>query len=53
MKAEKAAGLISKLDDGVAVDIFSQMPSASAGKILSFVEPEKAARISQGLAGMR
>jgi flagellar motility protein MotE (MotC chaperone) len=53
MKAEKAAGLIDKLDDQVVVEIFSQMPSENAGKILSFVEPEKAARISQRLAELR
>jgi flagellar motility protein MotE (MotC chaperone) len=53
MKADKAAGLINRLDEQVVVDIFAQMPSESAGKILSFVEPEKAARISQRLAKMR
>ncbi|MFH0810793.1 MAG: hypothetical protein V2A77_10075 [Pseudomonadota bacterium] len=51
MKAEKAAALIDKLDDDVVTKIFSQMPSSNAGKILSFVEAEKAARISQRLAG--
>ena len=50
MKAEKAAALIDKLDEGVVVEIFALMPSENAGKVLSFVDPEKAARISQRLA---
>jgi flagellar motility protein MotE (MotC chaperone) len=50
MKAEKAAGLIDQLEEGVVVEVFTQMPSVAAGKILSFVPPEKAARISQRLA---
>jgi flagellar motility protein MotE (MotC chaperone) len=53
MKAEKAASLIDQLDEGVVVEVFAQMPSQSAGKILSFVTPEKAARISQRLADGR
>jgi flagellar motility protein MotE (MotC chaperone) len=53
MKAEKAAALIDKLDEGVVVDVFAQMPSENAGKILSFVHPEKAARISQRLTELR
>jgi flagellar motility protein MotE (MotC chaperone) len=53
MKAEKAARLIDQLDDQVAVSIISQMPSQTAGKVLGLVQPEKAARISQRLAGAR
>jgi len=52
MKAEKAASLIDKLDEQVVVEVFAQMPSDAAGKILSFVAPEKAARISQRLADL-
>jgi len=50
MKPDKAAGLIEKLNDDVALQILSAMKSKDVGAILSFVDTEKAARLSQRLA---
>lgn len=50
MKPDKAASLIEKLNDDVALQILSAMKSKDVGAILSFVETEKAARLSQKLA---
>ncbi|MEW6326153.1 MAG: hypothetical protein AB1487_00930 [Thermodesulfobacteriota bacterium] len=50
MKPDKAASLIEKLNDDVALQILSAMKSKDVGAILSFVETEKAARLSQRLA---
>ncbi|MFH1147175.1 MAG: hypothetical protein V1736_05645 [Pseudomonadota bacterium] len=50
MKPVKAAGLIEKLDDEVALRILSSMKSKDVGSILSFVNTEKAAKLSQRLA---
>lgn len=49
MNKEKAARLIEKLDDRLAVGIMSAMDGKTAGKILSQVDSDKAARISQAL----
>lgn len=49
MPAEEAAVRISKLDNDMAVKILSNMKGKTAGKILSFVEPAKAAELTQGL----
>ena len=50
MKPVKAAGLIEKLDDEVALQILSSMKSKDVGNILSFVNTDKAAKLSQRLA---
>ena len=50
MKPDKAASLIEKLNDDVALQILSAMKSKDVGAILSFVDTEKAARLSQRLA---
>lgn len=50
MKPQRAAGLIEKLDIGFSVSLLSQMKGEAVGKILSFVDLDKAARISEGLA---
>ena len=50
MKPQQAAGLIEKLDIKFAVELLSSMKGDVAGKILSFVDLEKGARISEGLA---
>ncbi len=50
MKPNKAAGLIEKLDDDVALQILSAMKSKDVGGILSFVNTDKAAKLSQRLA---
>ena len=49
MKPQSAASLIEKLDIGLAVRLLSKMKGDNVGKILSFVEKDKAAEISRGL----
>jgi len=53
MKPQKAASLIEKLDFGFAVELLSILKGDVVGKILSFVDTEKAARISEQLAKRR
>ncbi len=50
MRPEEAAPLIDKLDEHLVVRIFSRMQNKKVGKILVYVDPPKAARISQLLA---
>jgi len=49
MKPQIAAGLIEKLDKKLAVELLSKMKGEDVGKILSYVDLEKAATISEGL----
>lgn len=49
MKPQSAAGLVEKLDLNLAIELLSKMKGDDAGKILSFVKLEKAAKISEGL----
>ena len=49
MAPKKAAELIEKLDVDIIIEVFSNMKGDSVGKILSYVEPEKAAVISERL----
>ncbi|MBW2061116.1 MAG: hypothetical protein JRI95_06070 [Deltaproteobacteria bacterium] len=53
MRPENAATLVNSLDDDVAVRILASMTGRSAGKILAFVEPVKAARLTKHLADHR
>jgi len=50
MKPQKAATLIEKLDTTFAIELLSRMKGDAVGSILSFVNTEKAARISERLA---
>jgi len=50
MKPQQAAGLVEKLDLNFSIELLSAMKGDAAGKILSFVDLEKGARISEGLA---
>jgi len=50
MKPQKAASLIEKLNMRFAVELLSNMKGDAVGNILSFVETEKAAKISEQLA---
>jgi len=49
MKPQNAAGLIEKLDKKLAIQLLSKMKGEDVGKILSYVDIEKAAIISAGL----
>ncbi|MBW1715342.1 MAG: hypothetical protein JRJ77_05855 [Deltaproteobacteria bacterium] len=50
MKPQKAASLVEKLDMTFAIELLSRMKGEVVGNILSFVNVEKAARISEALA---
>jgi flagellar motility protein MotE (MotC chaperone) len=50
MKPQAAANVIEKLELGFAVEMLSRMQGDTVGGILSFVDKEKAAKISEGLA---
>ena len=50
MKPQKAASLVEKLDLRFAVKLLSKMKGDTVGNILSFVDIEKAAEISERLA---
>jgi len=49
MKPVKAASLIEKLDIRLAIKLLSKMKGDAVGGILSFVDVERAAKISEGL----
>ncbi|MFA9461507.1 MotE family protein [Thiohalorhabdus methylotrophus] len=49
MNPQKAAERINSMDKSTAVKLLSGMSGQAAGRILSFVEPEKANRISQSM----
>nr|NJM03466.1 flagellar export protein FliJ [Desulfobacula sp.] len=53
MKPKNAALIVDKMDLEVAQEIFMRMREASASEILSFVDSEKAAKISERLAFKR
>jgi len=53
MKPKNAAQIVDKMDLEVAQEIFMRMREASASEILSFVDSEKAAKISERLAFKR
>ncbi|MDQ6957898.1 MAG: hypothetical protein Q9M24_02165 [Mariprofundaceae bacterium] len=49
MKADKAALVIARMDLLIVVKMFSRMDEKKVGKILSFLSPELAVKISQAL----
>lgn len=49
MKPQKVAQLIEKLDLALVTELFSRMKGDVVGDILSFVDTETGARITQGL----
>lgn len=50
MKAKQAASVLETLDEKIAVKVLSGMRGRQAGEILTFVNPGKAARLSEALA---
>lgn len=46
MRPDAAAAVVGKLDDRMAVEIFTRMGSRQAGKLMAALNPEQAARIS-------
>ncbi len=53
MKPKNAAEIVNKMSLEVAQEIFLRMREASASEVLSFVNSEKAAKISERLAFKR
>jgi flagellar motility protein MotE (MotC chaperone) len=53
MKPQIAAGLVEKLELPFAIEMLSRMPGDTVGSILSFVNKERGAKISQGLVKPR
>ncbi|MGB5158639.1 MAG: hypothetical protein WBN77_14510 [Desulfobacterales bacterium] len=51
MKPQTAAELIEKLDNDFAVELLSQMKGEAVGTILSYIDKDKAAKITVSLAG--
>jgi len=49
MPAEKAARFMEELDTKVVISILRIMDGKTAGRILSYITPKKAAKISEGL----
>lgn len=49
MKAAKAAPVIAQMDMEIIVKMFSRMNEKQVGKILSFLKPKQAVKISQAL----
>lgn len=50
MRPESAGQLVNSLEDDVAVRILSVMNSRAAGQIMSYVTPDKAAKLTKKLA---
>jgi flagellar motility protein MotE (MotC chaperone) len=53
MKPQKAASLIEKLDMDFAIELLSNMKGDIVGNILSFLDPQRAAKISEELASQK
>ena len=49
MKPQKAASLIEKLDMDLTIELLSKMKGDVVGNILTFVDVDKAAKISEAL----
>lgn len=53
MKAKQAAQVLETLDENISVKILAGMRGRKAGEILTFVKPDKAARLSEALTNMQ
>ncbi len=53
MKAQQAAQVLETLDERTSVQILAGMRGRQAGEILTYVKPEKAARLSEMLTRMQ
>ena len=49
MRSAQAAALLSELDQDLAVEVLDKMNPAKAGKALASMEPNKAAKLAEGL----
>lgn len=53
MKAKQAASVLETLEEGIAVKVLAGMRGRQSGEILTFVNPGKAARLSEALTRMQ
>lgn len=53
MKAKQAAAVLSTLEERIAVRVLAGMRGRQAGEILTFVDPVKAARLTESLVRMQ
>lgn len=53
MKGKQAAQVLETLDEEISVKILAGMRGRKAGEILTFVRPDKAARLSEALTNMQ
>jgi len=53
MKGKQAAQVLETLDEKISVTILAGMRGRKAGEILTFVRPDKAARLSEALTNMQ
>ncbi len=53
MKARQAAAVLETLDQKIAVRVLAGMRGRQAGEILTYVQPEKAAHLTEALARMQ
>ncbi|SIO01076.1 hypothetical protein SAMN02745161_1616 [Halodesulfovibrio marinisediminis DSM 17456] len=53
MKGKQAAQVLESLDEEISVKILAGMRGRKAGEILTFVRPDKAARLSEALTNMQ
>ncbi|WP_430734642.1 MotE family protein [Halodesulfovibrio aestuarii] len=53
MKGKQAAQVLETLDEQISVKILAGMRGRKAGEILTFVRPDKAARLSEALTNMQ
>lgn len=53
MRPASAAAVVGRLDDQMAVEVFSRMQSRAAGAVMGALKPEQAARISEMLTRTR
>ena len=53
MKAQQAANTLTNLNQDIAVKILAGMRGRQAGEILTYVEPAKAAKLSEALTRMQ
>ena len=53
MKAKQAASVLETLEEGIAVKVLAGMRGRQSGEILTYVNPTKAARLSEALTRMQ
>ena len=53
MKPQKAAKILSQLDDALAIQVLGKMKKQNAAAILNYIEPKKAQYLSEKFTGLK